>query len=52
MCNLVEEYAKDYAKEQTNDIAKNLISLGIPDNVIIQATHLTEQEVENLRANN
>ena len=45
VCTLVEEFAK----EKVIDVAKELISLGISNDVIVKATHLTEEEVEALR---
>ena len=53
VCTLVEEFAEkraeDRAKEKVIDVAKELISLGISNDVIVKATHLTEEEVEALR---
>ena len=61
VCTLVEEYAKDYAKKFANEYAdeqvkkeriecaKALIEMGLTNESISVATHLTEEEVEALR---
>jgi len=57
VCNIVEEYAKEYAKsyaeeqtkEQVINIAISLLSSNVPDEIISKATHLSIEEIEELR---
>ena len=53
VCTIVEDFAKEYAKEQAKEQAKEfalyLIKDGKSDADIISITHLSAEEVEELR---
>lgn len=49
VCTLVENYAKNYAKEQMIEVAKSMIEEGMSNDVIQRITHFTEEEIENFR---
>ena len=50
VCAIVEEYAKDYAKEKTLETVKAFIAAGASDEVIKKATNLTQEEINKLRS--
>ena len=52
VCTLVEEFAEDRAKEKVIDIAKELIARNMSTEDIVAITHLTEEEVKVLCAEN
>lgn len=49
VCTLVEDYAKDIAKEAAKEFAMYLIKQGKDTAEIATVTHLSEKEVNELR---
>lgn len=49
MCTVVEEYAKEYAKEKTLETAKSLMESQVSDDIIHRATGLSFEEIDKLR---
>ena len=49
MCTVVEEYAKDYAKEKAIETAKLLLEDHVNDNTIVKATGLSLDEITKLK---
>ena len=47
---VVEEYAKEYAKEQQLETVKAFIVAGVSDEIIQKATKLTLDEINQLRS--
>ena len=49
MCRVVEEYAREYAEEKAIETAESLISDGVSDDIIHNATKLPLEKIAELR---
>lgn len=49
MCKVVEEYAKEYAKDRVIKMAESLIKRGVADDIIQETTELSLEEIVSLK---